>query len=363
MKLWLRIHGYEPCSWTFVWQNLKEAFERFGYDVMTYEQPEHPEEYVEMWWGDPQYFRWSRFNVRAKAAIALTEARSIRYSGRNKVIHNLNEADIIFCPSDFAAIGLLEAPIETPIRIAHFGVDIDEFPCIERDWDGDLSFLHAGVPQFRKGSWLVPEAFISAFDEEDDVSLTIHTFFKQSEMFKQLKAEYGKHPKINFVDNMEASAVDIYNDHHVYVSPHLSEGFGLMVAEAMSTGMPCLVSRCSAPREFFDSRYGYWIEMSEDYVPVDQCMPDTDGFWRVPDLDSLASGMRKLYDNREEAELRGIEGSKSIASSLTWDHAVRKIDKYLNEVLDTKGYGASGIRKLYNKETRIENSISNNASV
>ena len=196
MKLWLRIHGYEPCSWTFVWQNLKEAFERIGYDVMTYEQPSHPEEYIEMWWGDPQYFRWSKFDVKAKAAIALTEARSIRYDGRHRVIRNLNEAEIIFSPSQFAAIGLLEAPIETPVHIAYFGVDINEFPYIKRDWDETLSFLHAGVPQFRKGSWLVPEAFVAAFDEDDDVSLTIHTFFKPSspsEMFQQLKAEYGGH--------------------------------------------------------------------------------------------------------------------------------------------------------------------------
>ena len=362
MKLWFRIHGYEPCSWTFVWQNLKETFESLGVEVTTYEQPEHPEEYIELWWGDPQYFRWSNLNVMAKVAIALSEARSIRKDGRERFIYNLNKAEMIFCPSQFAAIGILESPIETPVRITPFGVNKDEFKYIERGWEGTFTFLHAGVLQFRKGSWLVPEAFIKAFDEEDDVSLTLATFFRPGPMFMKMKNEY-RNKQIKFFEGMTDSAVELYEKHHVYVSPHLSEGFGLMVPEAMSTGMPCIVSRCSAPREFFDKEYGWWIEMSENYAPLNQCLPDTAGFWRIPDVNSLADAMRSAYENKTEAQVKGACGSEFVQSKLTWKHTARKMILCINELLDSKRYGASGIRKLYGKENEIEKNISYTSSI
>ena len=363
MKLWFRIHGYEPCSWTFVWQNLKEAFESLGIETITYEQPENPNEYIELWWGDPQFFRWSRLNVMARVAIALSEARSIRYDGRERFMYNLNKAELILCPSQFAAIGIQESPIETPVVITPFGVNQDEFQYIERDWEGTLTFLHAGVLQFRKGSWLVPEAFIKAFDEDDDVSLKLATFFSPSQMYEQIKREYSGHKNIKFFEKMTDSPVELYEKHHVYVSPHLSEGFGLMIPEAMATGMPCIVSRCSAPREFFDKQYGWWIEMSENYASIDQCLPNTAGFWRVPDVDSLADAMRSAYDNRIEAQVKGACGSEFVLSRLTWTHTARKMVLYMNELLDSKGFGNSGVRKLYQEGGSSEKSFSNIASI
>lgn len=330
MKIWLRLHGFEPCSWTFVWQNLKNAFENMGIQVYGFEEPDDPEECLEIWWGDPQFWRWSDKPVMGRIAIALSEARSILAEGRQRVIKNLQMADLILCPSQSAATAFREAPIDVPIRVVLFGVDVDEFHYVDRDWMGDLRFLHGGVTQFRKGSWLVPEAFVKAFDESDHVQLSMYTW-KVSPMYTQLSMEYGRHRKINFSSDLEPSAMDFYKVHDVYISPHLSEGFGLMIPEAMATGMPCLVARCSAPREYFERDYGWWIEMSEMYGPVEATLPHTNGFWRVPDVGSLADVMREAYENRDLCKQKGDAASSFIRKKMTWHQTCLGILSFIKE--------------------------------
>jgi glycosyltransferase involved in cell wall biosynthesis len=288
-----------------------------------------------LWWGDPQFFRWSDENVIARIALALSEAHSIRAEGRENVIKNLASADLIICPSVFATTAFREAPFDVPIRVAFFGVDPEEFGFVDRDWDGTLKFLHAGVTQFRKGSWLIPEAFISTFDNKDDVQLTISSP-RSSPMFTRLKSEYGNQSNIVFYMMREDSMLSLYRRNHIYVSPHLSEGYGLMPVEAMATGMPCILSRCSAPCEYFDKKYGWWIEMSEDYVPVSGCLPDTSGFWRLPSLESLREQMREAYENRLDASAKGEKASEYVHKKLVWELTARQIVSHIEELLNEK---------------------------
>ena len=247
------------------------------------------------------------------------------------MIKNLSQTDMIICPSEFAATAFRESPLDMPIRIASFGVDPEEFSFIERSWDDQLRFLHAGVTQFRKGSWLVPEAFIIAFDSDDDVQLMMAAP-RGSPMYTRLKSEYGNHSNITFHMAREESSESLYRRNHIYVSPHLSEGFGLMPLEAMATGMPCIIARCSAPREYFDKDYGWWIEMSEDYAPVSDCLPGTSGFWRLPDQQSLAEQMRYAYEHKAEAMQKGEAASEYVRNELTWELTAQQIVKHLEEL-------------------------------
>lgn len=339
MKIWFRLHGFEPCSWTSVYDYLRVAFQDIGVGVYDSEPPRETEDCVELWWGDPQFWRWSDKPFKARVALALSEARSILSKGRANVISNLNKSDLIICPAESATRAFREAPIDTPIKVAHFGVDSDEFAFVERDWSGCLTFLHAGVTQFRKGSWLVPEAFIQAFKPTDNVRLLI-VAPRTSPMFTQLSCEYGNQLQIEFQNGRVETMMDAYRESHIYVSPHLSEGFGLMPLEAMSTGMPCLMARCSAPSEYFDDRYGFWIEMSEDYAPIAQCLPDTNGFWRLPDIKSLVSVMRRAYMNRHECANKGSEASYYAHTNMSWVTTARKVVAHIKEMLDEKNIGS-----------------------
>ena len=340
MKVWLRVHGYEQCSWTSVWENLCAAFKEAGHELYSVTGPEDTSDTVELWWGDPQFWHWHPGVVKARVALCLSEAHSILRQGREQAIANLQEAELIICPAEAATIAFKEAPIDAPIRVVNFGVDDTHLEYVERDWSGTLNFLHAGATQFRKGSWMVPEAFVAAFGSSDDAKLTILSP-KVMPMYTRLKGEYGRHPNIEFIEDFLDSPLQLYQEHHIYVSPHLSEGFGLMPLEAMATGMAGIIARCSAPREYFRKEFGWWIEMSENYAPVEDCLPDTAGFWRLPDMPSLTRAMQLAHRGKELARRKGLAASEFILKNMTWKHTVAGIVRTIEEVLDAKDFGSA----------------------
>lgn len=333
MKLWLRINGIEFSSWSIVYKELALAFRNIGitvHDDIGYYPPDI-KEYIEMWWCDPEFWEWSDKKVRLRVGVALSEHHSLFASNPKKVINNINKCDILFCPSRFAMRAFLESPINVPIYLMPFGVNPEEFYYVKRDFSS-LRFLHLGVTQFRKGSWLACEGFIKAFNKNDNVSLTIASH-RSSNMYEVLRNEYRNNSQIIFSDKKIPSSMGHYKNHDILVSPHLSEGFGLCIPEAMATGMPAIVSRCSAPLEFFSDKYGWWIEMSELYSPVNQCFPGINGLWRLPDVNSLAERMRYAYENREECVAKSKEASQYVLSNLTWTNSVNTavgiMEKYL----------------------------------
>ena len=335
MKFWFRINELDTdCSWSFVYNEIKKALIVEGHIVHPNIEnpPKDIEDYVEMWWTDPRFWDWSKLPVKAKIGICLSESHSFITEGKSIAFKNLRQCDSLIIPTEFSATSYREAPIDVPIFIVPFGVN-DNYKYIKRDWSNTINYLHYGVAQFRKGSWLAPEAFIKAFNYKDKVHLTISSF-RQDPMYKQLESEYGKHPKITFSDKQAPTSLEIYSKHHILVSPHLSEGWGLCVPEAMSTGMCCLISRCSSPLEYFSTEYGWWIEMSDNYVPVSKCLQDTPGFWRLPSVDSLVEVMKESYHSRELCMLKGEKASEYILSNYTWQHTARKIVKVIDNVYD-----------------------------
>jgi hypothetical protein len=48
MKIWLRLHGFEPCSWTAVYEYLGAAFKEIGVELCDMVAPDEPEDYIEL---------------------------------------------------------------------------------------------------------------------------------------------------------------------------------------------------------------------------------------------------------------------------------------------------------------------------
>lgn len=330
MKLWFRINGIEFCSWFIVWKHLMKAFKQIGVDVYNspFNSPPNVVEYIEFHWGDSQFWNWSGKDVRLRAGYALSEHRSLLHP--EKALPNLQKCQVLICPCQSAAQAYYEAPLDMPIAIVPFGVDEEDMTYYdERDWNDKFKFLLIGVAQFRKGTWLAVEAFRKAFGDSNEAQLTVASFVN-SPMFERLKSDYGNTKNIVFHGKAD-DVKEYYHTHHVLVSPHLSEGWSLTIPEAMATGMPCIVARCSAPREYFASPYGWWSEMSEDYAPVDQCLPGVKGSWRLPSVESLAEKMKYAADHREECKEKGTWASEYARAQLTWKNSARKIVDILEE--------------------------------
>ena len=191
MKLWWRSHTDLLCSWTVVCKELVRACQNLGHEVWdSNETPRFPHQWIEVWWGAPKDWSWSGKPVVARVGLTLSESDQLIRSEQERALENLKLCDYLFVPTQSSLRAFYEMPLDKEIGLWPLGVDTERFQYTNRFIYADetFRFLHLGVTQFRKGSWLVPEAFIAAFDEGENVELTIASHGK-SPMWESLEWE------------------------------------------------------------------------------------------------------------------------------------------------------------------------------
>jgi glycosyltransferase involved in cell wall biosynthesis len=96
---------------------------------------------------------------------------------------------------------------------------------------------------------------------------------------------------------------------HVLVLPSVFEGFGLVIPEAMATGMPVIASTHSAgPEMIREGREGFVLE------------PD--------DVDGLADRLERLASDRQRAVEMGIEAADR-AREFSWDAHAKRVGEII----------------------------------
>lgn len=189
--------------------------------------------------------------------------------------------------------------------------------------------------QHRKGFDILVRAYYQEFFDHDDVELFIKTyrsettkgFDEQTEKnivineitkYKQECLHYGKLPKckislkMGFCDKSEIKK--FYENAHVFCSPTRGEGFGMTIAQAAMSGLPCIVPNLGGHLDYLDPDNNYFIDSRYDYV---YNMPFNvysakDMKYIEPSLSSTREQLRKAYDDWK----KGILYEKSNTSKI-----------------------------------------------
>lgn len=223
-----------------------------------------------------------------------------------------NLVDEVWAPSRFiqrSLAGRVDKPVIhmpiaielepfTPLLRARFGLPEDRFLFFYAfDF---LSFVERKNPQ------AAIKAFRRAFHRHGAAALVIKCMngTLMPEKFDALRKEIDGHPDIFLLDQTlsREDTLGLMAAVDAILSLHRSEGFGLLLAEAMLLGKPVIATGYSASQELVTEKTGYPV--SYQLVPVaDGEYPFAAGQkWAEPDIAHAAWIMRRLCDSPARSE-------------------------------------------------------------
>ncbi|MBU3714296.1 MAG: glycosyltransferase family 4 protein [Ferruginibacter sp.] len=179
----------------------------------------------------------------------------------NRKDFEIELADVIMVASSFTASTLENFPgPEKKIHIIPYG-----FPPVHegiRDYyDGKkrkLKLLFVGGLTQRKG---IADVFEAVKQFSNDVSLTI-VGQKTTHECKALDSCLKKYNYIPTLSNQRI--LELMRTHDVLLFPSLFEGFGLVITEAMSQGMPVITTNRTAGPDIIDHNKNGWLINAAD---------------------------------------------------------------------------------------------------
>ncbi len=256
-------------------------------------------------------------------------------------VEQANALDEVWVPSHFNRETFASSGVTRPIEVMPLGVDTNHFHPYIRSWSFDDRFVFVSVFEWaeRKAPGILLQAYNQEFSSSDDVLLLMKVTNTQpgvniERQVEAMRLRADRAPVVMVVNqNIPSYQMgSLYCSSDCFVLPTRGEGWGMPTLEAMACGLPAISTAWSAQTEFFNEDVGYPVEV-KGLVPADASWPYYEGFeWADPDVDHLASLMRHVYENREEAKAKGLRASLWARENWTWLDAAARIKKRLIEI-------------------------------
>ncbi|MCI8443197.1 MAG: glycosyltransferase family 4 protein [Provencibacterium sp.] len=238
--------------------------------------------------------------------------------------------DEIWAPSRFTAQSIArKSPV--PVRVIPYGI------CAEADDTAGRAAFHLPENLFlflcmydvnsmmaRKNPLGAIHAFKKAFGhQENGVGLVIKVNNSTERELSLLRRELEGYPNIYFITNIlpRAQVYSLIKACDVFVSLHRSEGFGLVLAEAMLLARPVIGTNWSSVTDFMTKEnscpVGYeLIRLQQDYY-----MFKENQRWAEPDIGEAAAYMRRLYADKSYYETIAQNGQRDIRRNFSPEKA------------------------------------------
>jgi Glycosyl transferases group 1 len=261
-------------------------------------------------------------------------------------------ADEVWAPSTFVHDLYVQSGVDpNRVQVIPNGVDTALFtpdtPPLSIHSRKKFRFLFVGGTIARKGIDLLLDAYLQSFSADDDVALVVKDMGTggiyrgqgMGDHIRQIR-QNQRAPEIVYLDQ-DLSARDIaalYTACHCLVHPYRGEGFVLPVLEAMSCGLPVIVTAGGATDDFIDDSVGYQVSAKKQVFGNREIsgMKTVGDLWMLePDSQMLAETLAHVFRCREEAQEKGRNGRRRAEAAWTWQHASRRALDRINHLRQT----------------------------
>lgn len=137
--------------------------------------------------------------------------------------------------------------------------------------------------------------------------------------WEALASELNLQDRVNFLGNVpENEKAALYQQADVFVLPAVNraEAFGIVLMEAMASGLPCVTSELGTGTSFV-------VQHDETGIVVPPNQPT-----------ALAAALNRLIENPALRQQMGEQGRERVSAEFTITHMVERIEKVYTEVLN-----------------------------
>ena len=270
---------------------------------------------------------------------------------RSDFVDVFQRADEVWVPSHFVRNIYVKAGISADkVQVIPNGVNPQLFTPLGDAYPLETTkqcrFLFVGGTIYRKGIDVLLQSYVATFSKEDSVTLVIKDLggdsFYKGQTAQNLIKEIQQNPdapEIIYIDEKltEEEMASLYRACSVFVSPYRGEGFSLPTLEAMSSGLPVIVTQGGPTDEYVNEDCGWLIPSTHTYIGNRFGNYDLTGnaFVLEPDKEALADAMLRAYAFPYECVQKGLNGSIVARTQLTWNLSTMKALKRLDVIYNT----------------------------
>ena len=224
---------------------------------------------------------------------------------------------------------------DKPIEVMGLGVDSKLFRYKNRDWNGPLKYCMNGALGYRKGSFIVIEAYRRLTEEHPDWDIELHLKTSQafcSDIIK-IAPNITLHRELFDLDGIN----EFYGNMHCMVAPSRGEGFHQPPLEFMSTGGVVITTIWGGPEMWADNKFCLTVghEMESTVNKWGGAIPGSE--WASPDPGDVYSQMETVYKERKLMKEIGKDASVYVAENFNWNIVTLKMKERLKWLMKNKG--------------------------
>jgi hypothetical protein len=282
-----------------------------------------------MVWHEQPKASWPNSPFAKNIAIIPFETTGIPKSWISKI----NKFDALFVPCKQNIEAFKSSGVTVPIELVHWGIDTDKFKVIERPIRETFTFGTMGALSIRKGTDVLVQAFQEQFPKH--LYPNVRLICKTSNPYYPFMVKDDRIKVMLMPISHEELMETFFKEIDCFVFPTRGEGFGLTPLEALSTGVPAIVTGWSGPEEYMTDEIGWTIKYSltpakdfTDHVYKEEC-----GDWAEPDLQHLKELMLYAYEHQDEVKEKGKSAAKYINDNWQWKDKIKMFHDALEQHL------------------------------
>ena len=246
---------------------------------------------------------------------------------------DLQKSACIFTTSEMEAQHVRELGVKVPISVIPNGIETDGYPC-RISFDGvKKQILFLSRVHLKKGIELLIDAFNKLHNEfpEWTVAIVGNGEPDYIEGLNQKVANLGLQDCMKIMDPVFGkSKIKLYHESSIFCLPSYSENFGMVIAEAMSCGVPCITTN-GTPWQLLNgesSTMGATLGMLGDNKKTGWCIDLSVENLEKTIREAMCMDPKALYD-------MGQRGSRMINENFNYRSVAKKTKQLYKWILNT----------------------------